>query len=51
MIKDIFMKTVVRQPIRNLVLLLLVGVAVFFATLRASEYIIVRSELNKIESF
>jgi len=48
---DIFIKTVVRQPIRNLVLLLLVGAAVFSVVLRASEYIILRSELNEIEGF
>ena len=51
MIKKVFLQSVIRRPVRNLVLVLLVGTAVFAAVLRAAEYIIVRDEIARIESF
>ena len=49
--KNVFMKSVIRRPIRNLVLTLLVGIACFAMTLRAAEFIFVSDEIARIESF
>jgi len=48
---NVFLKSAIRSPIQNLMLMLLVGIAVFAATLRAAEYIIVRAEIARVESF
>jgi len=51
MIKNVFLKSAIRRPVRNLMLALLVGVATFATVLRAAEYIIVRDEIVRVEGF
>ena len=46
---NVFMTTILRQPIRSLILALLVGGAAFAFTLRAVEYMVVRSEIARLE--
>jgi hypothetical protein len=49
--KNIFIKSIYRQPIRIFILTLLIGIATFAAVLRATEFVIVRNEINRIEGF
>jgi len=48
---NIFLKSVLRQPIRTLILALLVGIAAFAFVARAAEFIVVRSEIRRVEGF
>ena len=49
--KNIFFKSVLRQPIRAFILTILIGAAAFAFVARAMEFIIVRDELNRLEAF
>ena len=49
--KNVFLKSILRQPLRALLLVVLVGVAAFAFVARATEYIIVTNEIARIESF
>jgi hypothetical protein len=51
MIRNVFIKSIQRQPVRNLLLILLIGAASFSFVLRAAEYIIVQNEIKRIENF
>lgn len=49
--QNIFVKAVLRQPLRSLVLFLLVGVAAFAFVLRTTEFIVVRERIYEIAEF
>jgi len=49
--KNIFIKSVLRQPIRAFILAVLIGAAAFAFVARATEFIVVNDELTRIESF
>jgi len=49
--KSIFIKSATRQPIRHLILAILVGAAAFSFVLRATEFIVVQREMTRLESF
>jgi len=49
--KNILLKSVLRQPIRTLILLILIGAAAFAFVARASEFIVISGELNRVEAF
>jgi len=49
--KNIFLKSALRQPIRSLLLALLIGVAAFAFVARAVEYRVVTGEIARIEGF
>lgn len=49
--KNIFIKSILRQPIRSLLLTLLLGVASFFLVSRVVEYQIVTTETERIGGF
>jgi len=49
--KQIPLKTSIRQPVRTLIFILLVGLASFGFVSRAVEYIILNREMNRIEEF
>ena len=46
---NIFMKSVLRQPVRTLVLAMLIGIAAFAFVARAAEFVIVRGEIRRVE--
>ena len=46
---NVFLKTIIRQPIRSLILLLLVSAAAFAFTLRAVEFVVVQAEMARLE--
>ncbi|MCL2168949.1 MAG: hypothetical protein FWB74_02860 [Defluviitaleaceae bacterium] len=46
---NVFLKSVLRQPLRALVLVVLLGVAAFAFALRVTEYAIVSEEIGRIE--
>ena len=46
---NVFMKSVLRQPIRTLVLAMLIGIAAFAFVARAAEFVIVRAEIRRVE--
>ena len=46
---NIFMKSVLRQPIRTLILAMLLGVAAFAFVARAAEFVVVRGEIRRVE--
>jgi len=48
---NIFFKSMMRQPIRALILSVLMGAAAFAFVARATEFIVVRDELGRIEAF
>jgi len=48
---NIFLKSVLRQPIRTLILSILIGAAAFAFVARTTEYVVVRDELTRIEAF
>ncbi|MCL2603180.1 MAG: FtsX-like permease family protein [Defluviitaleaceae bacterium] len=48
---NIFLKSVLRQPIRAFILSVLIGAAAFALVARVTEYIIVSGEINRIEGF
>ena len=48
---NIFIRTAIRQPIRNLVLALLIGAAAFAFVSRAVEYVVVKDNVAQIETF
>jgi len=47
--RNVFLKSVIRQPIRTLVLVFLICVAAFAFVARAAEFVIVDQELNRLE--
>lgn len=49
--QDVFFKSTLRQPVRTLFLLLLIGVLSFAFTLRAGEYQLIRQESERIGSY
>ena len=49
--KNIFFKSVLRQPIRAFILTILIGASAFAFVARATEFIVVRAELARIEAF
>jgi len=49
MIKNIFLKSKLRQPVRNIILVMLIGIAAFAFVSRVAEYAIVRGEILRIE--
>jgi ABC-type lipoprotein release transport system permease subunit len=49
--RNVFLVSVLRQPVRTLVLAVLIGVAAFAFIARAAEYIIVSNEIDRIEAF
>jgi len=49
--KQIPLKSTIRQPIRTLIFILLVGLATFGFVSRSVEYIILSREMNRIEEF
>ena len=51
MSRNVFFKSVLRQPIRAFILAILVGAAAFAFVARATEFAVVRDELTRIESF
>ncbi|MCL2378687.1 MAG: hypothetical protein FWC77_06125 [Defluviitaleaceae bacterium] len=46
---NIFLISILRQPVKLIALAMLVGLAAFGITLRATEYIVVRSEMARLE--
>ena len=46
--KNTFLKSALRQPLRTLVLMLLIGVAAFAFVLRAVEYMVVDEQITEI---
>ncbi|MDR2166726.1 MAG: hypothetical protein LBE35_02605 [Clostridiales bacterium] len=50
MMRNVFTKSAGRRPLRSLILVLLVFVAAFAFVARATEYNIIRNELNRMES-
>jgi len=48
--RNVFIQSVLRQPVRTLLLALLVGVAAFAFVARATEFIVVRGEIDRIEA-
>ncbi|MCL2409530.1 MAG: hypothetical protein FWC96_07965 [Oscillospiraceae bacterium] len=49
MFKNIFLKSALRQPIRSILLALLVGIAAFAFVARVVEYMVVTGEIARIE--
>jgi len=49
--KNIFLKSLLRQPLKSLLLIVLIGLASFGFVLRAVEYTVVRSQINAIARF
>jgi len=49
--KNVFIKSMLRQPVRSLLLILLIGVASFAFVVRAVEYVVVRRQIQEIASF
>ena len=49
--KNVFLKSVLRQPIRAFILSILIAAAAFAFVARATEFIIVSDELTRIEAF
>ena len=49
--KNVFAKSILRQRVRSLLLLLLIGLAAFVFVLRTVEYIVVRNQINEIAGF
>ena len=49
--KNIFLKSVMRQPVRTLLLVVLIGIAAFALVARVTEFVVVRGELTRIEGF
>ena len=48
---NIFFKSVLRQPIRAFIISILIGAAAFAFVARATEFVVVRGELTRIEAF
>ena len=48
---NIFFRSVLRQPIRTFILTILIGAAAFAFVARATEFIVVRDEIARIEAF
>ena len=46
--RKLFLKTILRQPVRTLALVLLIAAASFAATLRTVEYIAINNHINEI---
>ena len=46
---NIFMKSILRQPVRTLVFAVLIGIAAFAFVARAAEYVIVNNEIRRFE--
>ena len=49
--RNIFFKSVIRQPERTMLLVLLIGVASFAFVARVTEFIVVSNEIRRIEGF
>ena len=46
---NIFMKSILRQPVRTLFMAVLIGVAAFAFVARAAEFVVVRGEIRRVE--
>ena len=49
--KNVFFKSVLRQPVRTLLLVVLLGIAAFAFVARFTEFVIVNDAINRIEGF
>ncbi|MCL2842820.1 MAG: ABC transporter permease [Oscillospiraceae bacterium] len=49
--KNIYIKSMLRQPVRSLLLVLLIAVASFAFTMRAAEYIVVSERISELSEF
>ncbi|MCL2416118.1 MAG: hypothetical protein FWD01_04815, partial [Defluviitaleaceae bacterium] len=49
--KNVFIKSILRQPTRSLLLILLIGLASFAFVLRTVEYVVVRNQIIEISGF
>ena len=49
--QNAFLLSVLRQPLRSLVLFLLIGVAAFAFVMRTTEYLVVQDRINEISQF
>ncbi|MCL2203710.1 MAG: hypothetical protein FWB88_07205 [Defluviitaleaceae bacterium] len=48
---NVFLKSVLRQPIRAFILALLIGASAFALVARVTEYFVVRAEIERVEGF
>ena len=48
MIKNVFIKSILRQPVRSLLLFLLIGIASFAFIMRTVEYIVIHRHIHEI---